>query len=247
MSPSHYSIGLTDRDRLNHSLGGGIPRGSIVLLEGGYGDGKSIIAQRFIKGFCEEGHYVSYLSTELTAASFLDQMHSLAYDVDRFLLEERLHFIAADVDTQSALTGEPPRRELLTALLQPLPLWRADVVVIDTLDAILRNDVRFSSIAAMGEGQRAIQNLVSYVKRVTASGTSVVLTLDPSSLDERTLRPLREVADVYFQLTSQQVGQDIRRSVVVRRFLGMANRVNDSIGFSVQPNRGIIIESRTVA
>lgn len=247
MSQRHYSIGLEDRDRLNHSLGGGFPRGSIVLLEGGYGDGKSILAQRMTKGFCEEGYYVSYLSTELTASGFLNQMHSLAYDVDRFLLEERLHFLAADVDTQATLAGEPPRRELLTKLMQPLPMWRADVVIVDTLDAILRNDVRFSAIAATGEAQRAIQNLVSYLRQITAGETTVVLTVDPQSLDERALRPLRELADVYFQLTAQQVGQSIRRSVVVRRFVGMANRVNDSIGFSVQPNRGIVVESRTVA
>ncbi len=45
-----FSIGLDDRDRLNKELGGGIPTGSIVLMEGDYGAGKSAISQRFATG-----------------------------------------------------------------------------------------------------------------------------------------------------------------------------------------------------
>lgn len=242
-----YSIGLDDRDRLNHSLGGGFPRGAIVVLEGSFGDGKSVMCQRFARGMCAEGTHVSMVSTELDAGGFIAQMDSLKYDVVNYLLEERLLFIAADVDVQNRLDGQPPRRELLSRLMQPSPLWNADVVIIDTLDAILNNDVRFSRIASAGEGARAIQNLVSFLREMTAGDRTVILTIDPASLEERYLRPLREVADVYLVFTVQAVGQERRRGLSVRRYLGMTGRVNENIGFMVQPNRGIIIESRVVA
>ncbi len=32
-----FSLGLDDHDRLNKELGGGIPPGSIILVEGDYG------------------------------------------------------------------------------------------------------------------------------------------------------------------------------------------------------------------
>ena len=65
-----FSIGLDERDRLNKELGGGLPPGSIVLMEGDYGAVKSAISQRFTYGLCEEGHTVTVLSTELTVGSF---------------------------------------------------------------------------------------------------------------------------------------------------------------------------------
>lgn len=242
-----YSIGLDDRDRLNHSLGGGFPKGAIVLIEGSYGDGKSVMCQRFIRGMCGEGTYVSLVSTELDAMGFVAQMDSLNYDVVNYLLQEQLLFLAADVDVQNRLSGQAPRRELLSRLMEPSPMWNADVVIIDTLDAILNNDARFSRIAAAGEGARAIQNLVSYLREMTAGERTVIITVDPTSLEERYLRPLREVADVYLVFAIQTVGQERRRSLSVRRYLGMSGRVTENIGFMVQPNRGIIIESRVVA
>ena len=62
-------LGLDDRDRLNAELGGGIPRGSIVIMEGQYGAGKSALTQRFTYGICEEGHTTTFLSTELTVTN----------------------------------------------------------------------------------------------------------------------------------------------------------------------------------
>ena len=137
------SLGLEDHDRLNKELGGGIPRGSIVLMEGDYGAGKSAISQRMTYGFCEEETTVSMLSTELTVGGFLDQMNSLSYDVVDHLLDERLLFLHADLDTGGVLSGEgddDSRMDLLTRLMDAEVMWTADVVIIDTFDAILRND-----------------------------------------------------------------------------------------------------------
>ena len=47
-----FSLGMGERDRLNKELGGGIPPGSIVLVEGDYGAGKSAMSQRFAYGLC---------------------------------------------------------------------------------------------------------------------------------------------------------------------------------------------------
>jgi len=61
------------------------------------------------------------------------------------------------------------------------------------------------------------------------------------------LRPLRESADLYFKISTEQVGSEIRHSMAVKRFLEMKQPVDDTIGFAVQQGRGITIESRTVA
>lgn len=248
MSHRHYSLGLTDRDRVNQSFGGGLPRGSLTVIVGEHGAGKSVLSQRLAYGIASEGTATTYVSTDLTAPGFVEQLHSLSYDVVDLLLEERLLFLHANVDTHvpdgDAMRGE---REVLSRLCRPSVVWQADVVVVDGFGAMLRNDPRLDAIAERGEEDHAIQGLVTFLRRATAAGKSVVLTLDPSGLSERGLRPLYGAADVLLSIQTTAVGQELRRSILVRRFAGVASPIEDTIGFSVQQGRGIIIESRTVA
>ncbi|WP_134671941.1 ATPase domain-containing protein [Halorussus marinus] len=249
-----YSLGLEDHDRLNHELGGGIPRGSIILIEGDYGAGKSAMSQRFSYGLCETGHSVTLLSTELTIGGFIDQMHSLSYGVEDHLLDERLLFLHADVDTGSGrrLTrpdedDEGNRKELLNRLMNAEAMWNADVVVIDTFDAILRNDPMFEALIRQNEERQAALEIISFFRDLVSQGKVIVLTVDPSTVDEEAIGPFRAIADVFMELQMVEVGNDVRRNISVKRFAGMGEQVGDTIGFSVRADAGIVIESRSVA
>jgi flagellar protein FlaH len=242
---NHYSVGLEDRDRVNNAFGGGFPEGSIVLVEGTDGAGKSVVAQRCAYGMVTEGTATAYVSTELRAAEFIDQMHSLSYDVVRSLLDDRLLFLHAPVDARGP--GREGDRDLLGRLFGPGTLWRGEVVFVDSFGAMLRNDPSFDDATAEGDADHAMERVVRALKRAVADGRTVFLTVDPTGLDPAALGPLRGVADVYLTIETSTVGQDLRRSMVVRRFAGMANPVDDTIGFSVEQGRGITIESRTIA
>ncbi|WP_226004258.1 ATPase domain-containing protein [Natrinema salinisoli] len=239
----YHSIGLTGRDRVNNAIGGGIPAGSIMLIEGQDGAGKSAISQRFSYGLATEDAYVTYVSTELKSWEFVQQMNSLSYDVVDLLLDEQLLFLHANVDTHN----EGKERQLLGRLTSAQTLWKADVVFVDTLSALLRNDPNYEAGSKDGEEDHVIQRLVTFLRQVTMRDKSVVLTVDPTSVRDDALRPLRNVADIYFQIETNTVGQEIRRKILVRRFQNMKSPVDDSIGFSVQQGRGVSIVSRTVA
>ncbi|MFB6134852.1 MAG: ATPase domain-containing protein [Halanaeroarchaeum sp.] len=247
-----YSLGLEERDRLNKELGGGIPRGSIVLVEGDYGAGKSALSQRFTYGLCDQDVSVTLLSTELTVRGFIDQMHSLDYGVEEHLLDERLLFMHADVDTGgNTLRGgsddDSNRRQLLKRLMEADVMWDADVVVIDTFDAILRNDPKFEALVRQNEERQAALEIISFFRDIVTQGKVIVLTVDPSTVDEEAIGPFRSIADVFLELQMAEVGNDVRRSIQVRRFAGMGEQVGDSVGFSVRSGTGIVIESRSVA
>ena len=247
-----YSLGLDERDRLNNELGGGIPRGSIVLVEGDYGAGKSALSQRFAFGLCEQDVAVTLLSTELTVSGFIDQMHSLDYGVEEHLLDERLLFLHADVDTGgNALRGgskdDANRKKLLKRLMEAEQMWEADVIVIDTFDAILRNDPNFEALVRQNEERQAALEIISFFRDIVTKGKVIVLTVDPSTVDEEAIGPFRSIADVFLELQMAEVGNDVRRSIQVRRFAGMGEQVGDSVGFSVRSGTGIVIESRSVA
>ena len=244
------SLGLKDHDRLNKELGGGIPRGSIVLMEGDYGAGKSAISERMAYGFCEEETTVSFLSTELTIGGFLDQMHSLSYDVVDHLLDERLLFLHADLDTGGVLSGnsdEENRMDLLTRLMDAETMWTADVIIVDTFDAILRNDPTFEALIRKNEERQAALEIISFFRDIISEGKIIVLTVDPSTVDGDAIGPFRAIADVFIGLEMIEVGNDVRRQVSVKRFAGMGEQVGDTIGYSVRSGTGIVIESRSVA
>lgn len=243
------SLGLDDHDRLNKELGGGIPRGSIVLMEGDYGAGKSAISQRFTYGFCQEESSVCFLSTELTIGGFLDQMHSLSYDVVDHLLDERLLFLHADLDSGGVLSGGSgeSRMDLLTRLMEAETMWTADVIVIDTFDAILRNDPTFEALIRKNEERQAALEIISFFRDMISAGKIIVLTVDPSTVDGDAIGPFRAIADVFIELEMIEVGNDVRRQISVKRFAGMGEQVGDTIGYSVRSGTGIVIESRSVA
>lgn len=246
-----YSLGLGERDRLNKELGGGIPQGSIVLVEGDYGAGKSALSQRFSYGLCDQDVSVTLLSTELTVRGFIDQMHSLDYGVEEHMLDELLLFLHADVDTGgNTLRGNPEdsdRKKLLKRLMEADVMWDADVIVIDTFDAILRNDPNFEALVRQNEERQAALEIISFFRDIVTQGKVIVLTVDPSTVDEEAIGPFRSIADVFLELQMAEVGNDVRRSIQVRRFAGMGEQVGDSIGFSVRSGTGIVIESRSVA
>jgi len=245
-----FSLGLDDHDRLNTELGGGIPPGSIILVEGDYGAGKSAMSQRFSYGLCEEGHDVTYLSTELTVGSFLDQMHSMSYDVVEHILDENMLFLHADIGDGNTFSGsenEGDRKELLRRLMDAEVMWDADVVIIDTFDAILRNDPKFEALVRQNEERQAALEIISFFRNVISEGRCIMLTVDPSTLAEEAIGPFRAIADVFLELEMVEVGNDVRRQISVLRFAGMGEQVGDSIGYSVRSGTGIVIESRSVA
>jgi flagellar protein FlaH len=245
-----FSIGLKERDRLDKELGGGIPPGSIVLVEGDYGAGKSALSQRFTYGLCEEGHTVTYLSTELTVGSFLEQMHSLDYGMVDHMLEENVLFLHADIGDSKSTFSEgdgADRMDLLRRLMEAEVMWESDVVIIDTFDAILRNDPKFEALVRENEERQAALEIISFFRDIISSGKVIVLTVDPTTLDEEAIGPFRSIADVFLELEMVEVGNDVRRQISVLRFAGMGEQVGDTIGYSVRSGTGIVIESRSVA
>jgi flagellar protein FlaH len=247
---TQFPIGLEDHDRLMKELGGGLPKGAIVLIEGDYGAGKSVMSQRFSYGFTQEDVVVTLVSTELDTKGFLDQMHSLSYDMVQPMLDEEFLFIAAEIDPGGALTGgaeDRERKQLLKRMMEAEAMWNADVVIVDTFDAILRNDPQFEALVRQNEERQAALEIISFFREITSKGKTVVLTVDPSTVDEEAIGPFRSIADVYFELEMVEVGNDVRRNIFVKRFAGMGEQVGDRIGFSVRSGIGIVIESRSVA
>ncbi|ERH11181.1 MAG: putative ATPases involved in biogenesis of archaeal flagella [halophilic archaeon J07HX64] len=235
---SYQSLGLSDRDQVNNSLGGGIPTGSLATLTGETATGKSVWASRLAYGMIEEGTTVSIVSTELTAREYIDQMNSLEYSITTPLLNGQLkYFYVPSHTTQDAVSR----------LLKPTTIWDADVVVIDEFGVFLQTDTRLSERFDRGAGADAVRKVLAGLETAQSDGTVVLTTLNPETLPDPAIHEIATTADIHLSIEKNRMGQSVARQLVVDRFQEMRRPIEDTIGFSVEQGRGIVIESRTIA
>ena len=75
---------------LDKKMGGGIPEGSLTLIEGQSDSGKSVLVQQLTWGALQDGFRVLIYTTENTTRSLLSQMKDLGLDIDDYFLLDRV-------------------------------------------------------------------------------------------------------------------------------------------------------------
>ena len=81
-SPERVSTGLP---RLDHMLGGGVYRGTAVLISGGAGSGKTIIAAQMAAAACGRGEKTLFVSFEESPAQLVRDVASVGVDLRRWV------------------------------------------------------------------------------------------------------------------------------------------------------------------
>jgi flagellar protein FlaH len=154
----NHSIISSGNPELDSKMGGGIPVGSLMLIEGGSGSGKSVLSQQLIFGSLKDGFRVALFTTENTVKSLISQMQSIDLDVLDFLLLGR--FKAYPIEL--AYLGERAPGELLQAIRTA---HERDIVVVDSLTPAVTHAADGTQILRFFEG----------CKRLCASGKTVII------------------------------------------------------------------------
>jgi archaeal flagellar protein FlaH len=227
-----YRFGL-DRDGLHRQLAGGIPKGTIMILVGEDGTGKSAISERFIYGFVRHDIPVTVISTELTTKGFLDQMDALDYPIREDLLSKRLVFVPV-----FPLIGAARKRgDFLGRLIKSPILFRSDVIVIDTFSSLIKYDI---------DEDRAFEAL-SFFKKLCGQSKTIILTMDDQDLSDRVLAPFRSVSDVFIELKKEVIESNVEHLMYVTRFGTARAPVSNTIGFRIEPGAGFIVDITNVS
>ncbi len=229
-----YSFEL-ERDELGRRLGGGVAEGSITLIEGGDGSGKSILTQRMAYGFLVNGVSVTYISTEASLPEFMKQMNSLRYNVLPYLLNGQFRYYAVFPSTAHRLKK---KQDLLERLISADQLFATDVTIIDSI-TMLQPD--------SGVDEKTAFRFMTKMKKLIVKGKSVIITADPDSTDEKLLEPLREVADNYLIMKAEAGAEDIKNVIFVQRWKRTERDVSKIIKFRVEPKFGIVIDISSFA
>jgi len=215
-----------ERDGLGRFLGGGIPRGTMMLVTGENGAGKSALCQRLVYSFLLHGAEVTYISTEMATKGFSDQMRSLDYAVDDHLLSKALTF----VPVFPMIKGHLPGHYLGRLLTEPR-LFERDVTVIDCLSTMLRN-----------EDEESLFRAIRYFKDVASRNKLVVLTADPADVRDSMNQIMRSASDIFIDVVVDTSEGMIEHLLYIRRFLMARNRVGQITGFRIEPGVGLILD-----
>ena len=208
-----------------------LPNRSLYVLQGVVGAGKSLIAQRLVHGMLHNGVKVLVVTTELTTRGWIEQMESIGYGVTDALREGRLMIFSrfgavaakADVGLEDVLNSEA--------------VAEADVIILDSASALMPDN--------LDEHQRF--DLMQKLRKITSEGRSVMLCVDPEEMNHKLLHNMRASAEAVLDLSTALIGGDLKRSIVVTRFLRAAGPVQTSVGWRVEPSMGFIVDITAVS
>ena len=221
-----------DQDSLANAMGARLPNRSLWMVQGEVGSGKSLVSQRLIYGLLENGSKILVVTTELTTRGWIEQMESIGYPVTDYIASGMLM-----VFSRFGVIAEAKEGVDLFDVLESDAVEKADVVVIDSASSLIPEGIEPSQYLT------TLQKL----RKICSESRSLLLTVDPTEMDGKLLHKLRSSCEVLLDLNAGFVGGEIKRTIVVTRFLRAAGPVQASVGWRVEPYMGFIVDITAVS
>jgi flagellar protein FlaH len=217
-----HKVITSGNTELDSRLGGGIPAGSLVLIEGTSGAGKSVLSQQMLWGALQDGYTATLFTSENTVKSLVPQMSSIDLDIQDYLLLGKLKVYPIEL---ARLGNEAP-----TLLLRAIQTQKdRGLIVIDS----------FTSAIAQDASGLQLRSFFEECKRLCASGTTIMITLHAGAVVPDLLNPIRSTCDAHLNLRSEQDGQRLVKTLEVAKIRGAASGTGAIVGFEVEPGWGM--------
>jgi flagellar protein FlaH len=217
------------RDELNRNFGGGVPKDSLILIEGKDGAGKSILAQRIIYGLLEHNKTVTYISSELNTAGFIEQMTSLDYDIKYYMIDKNMLFIPMF----PFIGNTKLNPNFLVKLFHSKKIFENEIIVFDTLSFLLIKD---------NISEEKCFDVIKHLKKLNTMNKTIIFCVDPQHLNAKFLTLLRSVADCYFLVEIRSFAGNVVRVINIQRFKRPGDNMITMIPFKVEPGKGLAVE-----
>ena len=221
-----------EQDSLSNAMGARLPNRSLWMIQGEVGSGKSLVSQRLIFGLLENGSKVLVVTTELTTRGWIEQMESIGYPVTEHIAKGKLL-----VFSRFGVIADVKEGVDLFDVLESEAVEKSDVIVVDSASALIPTGLESNEQLA------ALQKL----RKVCSESRSLLLTVDPTEMDHKLLHKLRSSCEVLLDMNAGFVGGEIKRTIVVTRFLRAAGPVQASVGWRVEPYMGFIVDITAVS
>ena len=216
-------------DELHDKMGGGVPKNSLMLVEGKDGMGKSILSQRIIYGAVKNEQKVTVISSELTVPAFMNQMKSLNYDIKQAFIKKELKFISL----YPSISHVSFKDNLIDEVLKEEKLLESDIIVIDRLgEFLLKKDLTLKDC----------YEYMSLFNKITSMGKTIIFCINPEDIDPKFHKILRSGANVYMVVDEKDLYGNKLQLIRILRYSGAASEVEREIPFKVRAGIGIVPE-----
>ncbi len=219
---------ITNVSEVDEKLGGGIPLGSLCLVEGHSDAGKSVLCQHLANGTLITGEIsVAYYTTENNVRSLITQMDSLAmYVLDHFLADKLRIF---PLSFRRGMQGGQGPFHVLTLHFSNLP-QEFKLIIIDSITLLVAHS-----------NPVAIIDFFSQCKALCDEGRTVILVAHSYAFEEDLLSRTRSLCDARFRLRLEQVGDSMIKLMEVLKVRGAERPTGDVVSFNIEPKVGMRI------
>lgn len=212
----------TGKMEVDKQLGGGIPIGSLVLIEGQSDAGKSVLAQQIMWGALNDEHRVLLFTTENTVKSMNSQMDSLGLGIADALV---LGWI-------KIFTVEPSKMKqmdtfsTINSTIMAYPTSR--LIVVDSLTPVLAHTTTDSVI-----------DYFERCKKLCDGGRTIMNIAHTYAFDEQVLIRIRSVCDAHLRLRIEEVKERLVKVLEVCKVRGAVKVTGNIVNFDVEPGIGM--------
>jgi archaeal flagellar protein FlaH len=219
---------VTGIREVDEKIGGGIPVGSLGLIEGHSDAGKSVLCQHLTYGALTASDLsVAYYTTENTVKSLVAQMESLNLcTIDHFLMDRFRIFpltMKGDVEDTSC------RFNLLIKHFDTLPGY-FKLVIVDSITMLVAHSDQVANV-----------DFFSACKNLCDSGRTILLVAHSYAFDEEVLSRSRSLCDAHFRIKLEQMGDRLVKIMEVLKVRGADKATGDIVTFEVEPKVGMRI------
>ncbi|MCH7737500.1 MAG: AAA family ATPase [Chloroflexi bacterium] len=217
----------TGSTEIDKKLGGGIPVGSLVLLEGQSDAGKSVLTQHFAHSTLINKISVACYTTENTVKSLLSQMNSLNLDITDYFLCDRIRIYPVEMTAEGVDIGES--FDALKRHFASLPP-RFELIIFDSL----------TGMVAHAE-DRGIIDFFAACKKLCDQGRTIVTIVHSYAFADQMLIRVRSLCDAHLVMKIDQMGERLVKTMEVAKVRNADQSTGNIISFDVEPGIGMKI------
>ncbi len=213
---------------IDKRLGGGIPLGSLTLIEGENDTGKSVMCQQFTYGGLMQGHRIAYYTTENTIKSLLNQMKLLSLDVSDFYAWGYLRIFPVHLEGMEWSAEQ--MKNILNLVASHIKSIRENIIIIDSL-----------TMFATYSTENIILEFLTKLKKLCDNGKTILMTLHKHAFKRDVLVRMRSACDCHLLLRKEQIGDRFVSVLEVSKIRGAKKTTGNIVSFEVNPSFGLKI------
>jgi circadian clock protein KaiC len=204
-SDERVSTGVPQLDAM---LGGGVYRGSSVLISGTAGTGKTSMAAHFADATCARGDRCLYFTFEESESQLVRNMRSIGVDLAPALDAGLLRVHAARATAQGLEAH-------LAAIHKAVEAFQPDAVIVDPITT-------FTGAGNLNEAEAMLVRLIDFLKSRGATALLTSLT-HGAEAREQTQVGISSIVDTWILLRDIELGGERNRGMYLLKSRGMAH------------------------